>query len=175
METNHKIIAIGSSSGGGYAAPSLVKKIKRNNCSIVLIPHVSDWEIKDSLLKENISLEDSNFIFDIRKEDFEKGKVYLNKYPSIDSSFKYLSKVFGKNLIGVVLSGAGNDGVQGLTHIKLNGGKIFAQSKPTLWNYVFNGYSNHYCKGMPEAAKEANNLDYFGSLNSLSKQINKNL
>ena len=111
---------MGSSCGGDSAVPYLVKRINKSSCSMILIPHIDNWEIEKSLSRKKIPLLKSKFIFDIEKKDFEKGKIYLSEYQRIDSSFEYLSRIFGKNLIGVILSGAGNDGAKGLKQIKLH-------------------------------------------------------
>ncbi len=51
--------------------------------------------------------------------------------PSIDVTMQSAAQVFGLNTTGVVLSGMGNDGTQGLLAIKNNCGHTFAQSEGT--------------------------------------------
>jgi len=48
--------------------------------------------------------------------------------PSIDVSFESASEVYGANLIGILLSGANNDGTQGLMAIQSKLGKTVVQS-----------------------------------------------
>ena len=51
--------------------------------------------------------------------------------PSIDVTFKSAAEIFGENLIGVLLSGANADGVEGLKYIKKNKGKVWIQNPET--------------------------------------------
>ncbi|RZJ28716.1 MAG: chemotaxis protein CheB, partial [Chryseobacterium sp.] len=47
--------------------------------------------------------------------------------PSIDVTFKSAAEIFGANVIGLLLSGANADGVEGLKYIKQNNGKVWIQ------------------------------------------------
>jgi two-component system chemotaxis response regulator CheB len=47
--------------------------------------------------------------------------------PSIDISFQSAAEVYGENLMGIILSGANNDGAFGLLEIKNRGGFTVAQ------------------------------------------------
>lgn len=47
--------------------------------------------------------------------------------PSIDSLFKSVADRYGRNVIGVLLSGRGNDGVKGSHYIKSRGGRLMVQ------------------------------------------------
>ncbi len=51
--------------------------------------------------------------------------------PSIDVCFESASEVYGANLIGILLSGANNDGTEGLITIQNNLGKTVVQSPKT--------------------------------------------
>ncbi len=47
--------------------------------------------------------------------------------PSIDITFYSAAEYYKKNLLGIILSGANNDGANGFLKIKENGGKTIAQ------------------------------------------------
>ncbi|MEA1848556.1 MULTISPECIES: chemotaxis protein CheB [Chryseobacterium] len=51
--------------------------------------------------------------------------------PSIDVTFKSAAEIYGEHLIGVLLSGANADGVEGLSYIKKNRGKVWIQDPET--------------------------------------------
>ena len=51
--------------------------------------------------------------------------------PSIDKMFISASELFGSRSVGVVLTGMGNDGKEGVVHIKNAGGQTIAQSEDT--------------------------------------------
>jgi two-component system, chemotaxis family, protein-glutamate methylesterase/glutaminase len=64
--------------------------------------------------------------------------------PSADPMFASISHVYGRNTLGVVLTGIGADGCQGARAIVDNGGSIIAQDKATSVVY-----------GMPKAVADA--------------------
>jgi two-component system chemotaxis response regulator CheB len=51
--------------------------------------------------------------------------------PSIDATMQSAAQVFGSDVTGVILSGMGMDGTEGLLSIRRNGGTVYAQSKET--------------------------------------------
>jgi len=64
--------------------------------------------------------------------------------PAVDVLFRSVAKVYGADVLGVVLTGMGSDGLAGSRAICTQGGSILAQDKPTstVW-------------GMPGAVTEA--------------------
>ena len=69
--------------------------------------------------------------------------------PSINRLFQSMAEQFGKNAVGVILSGTGSDGAAGLAEIKAAGGVALIQTPATA------GYD-----GMPSAAIDACVADY---------------
>ncbi|RYY87054.1 MAG: chemotaxis protein CheB [Chitinophagaceae bacterium] len=51
--------------------------------------------------------------------------------PSIDVTFETAADVYGKGLVGLLLSGANHDGVAGLARIQAAGGKVWVQDPDT--------------------------------------------
>lgn len=51
--------------------------------------------------------------------------------PSIDVTFRSAAEIYGENVIGVLLSGANADGVEGLGYIKKYKGKVWIQDPKT--------------------------------------------
>jgi two-component system chemotaxis response regulator CheB len=68
--------------------------------------------------------------------------------PSINAMMLSAAKVFGKKMVGVLLTGMGKDGVKGMTAIHKAGGRTIAQNKESSVIY-----------GMPKAAYEAGAVD----------------
>ncbi len=68
--------------------------------------------------------------------------------PSVDELFFSAAEVYGRNIIGIVMTGMGKDGLEGSRRIKSLGGKIIAQDAATSVVY-----------GMPRAVAEANLAD----------------
>jgi two-component system chemotaxis response regulator CheB len=80
--------------------------------------------------------------------------------PSVDVMFKSASEVFGANLLGVVLTGMGNDGARGVEQIKQVGGQVLAESEET--SVVF---------GMPKEAIATGKVDKTLPLSQISAEI----
>jgi two-component system, chemotaxis family, protein-glutamate methylesterase/glutaminase len=68
--------------------------------------------------------------------------------PSVDVLFRSAADVFRNRVLGVVMTGMGEDGKQGATSIKTNGGLIFAEAEESCVVY-----------GMPRAVIEAHLAD----------------
>lgn len=69
--------------------------------------------------------------------------------PDIDEVFASCAAAFGKNTVGVVLSGMGRDGTKGAEEIRRCGGVVIAEDKSTAGIF-----------GMPRSVIEANLADY---------------
>lgn len=80
--------------------------------------------------------------------------------PSIDVFFESAADVYGSALIGVVLTGANNDGSVGLRKIKAAGGAAIVQDPDTA-----------ECASMPDAAIAATSVDYILPLKDIAAAI----
>lgn len=49
--------------------------------------------------------------------------------PAVDPLFRSVAKVYGQNVLAVVLTGMGYDGVSGSQHIREKGGQVFVQDE----------------------------------------------
>ncbi len=84
--------------------------------------------------------------------------------PSVDVTMKSVKKTNGDNIIGIIMTGMGKDGTNGIDHIKSVGGTTFAQDENTsvIW-------------GMPKAAINTGKIDYVlspeGIRNKLISQL----
>src|SRR5205807_2231347 len=65
--------------------------------------------------------------------------------PSVDVLFRSAAEMFGSRILGIVMTGMGEDGKAGSAWIKAQGGLIFAESERTCVVY-----------GMPRSVVEAN-------------------
>ena len=70
--------------------------------------------------------------------------VNLLYMPSVDELFGSCAKVYGPNVLGVVMTGIGSDGTKGATQIHQAGGTILTQSQATCAVY-----------GMPRSCDKA--------------------
>ncbi len=82
--------------------------------------------------------------------------------PSIDVAFESASDVYGKSLVGILLSGANADGTEGLIAIKNAGGTIIVQ-KPETADMPF----------MPNNAIEHTSPDYVFDVEEILEFISR--
>ena len=154
---DYKIIVIGTSAGGLDALKAILPLIPPAfPVPIVIVQHVSS-------LSNGFMIQYLNSISSIRVKEAEEkellspGTVYFappNYHlliednlslslsvekkvnyarPSIDVLFESAVYVYGKYTIGVILTGANNDGAKGLASIKKAGGYAIVQSPETAY------------------------------------------
>lgn len=87
-------------------------------------------------------------------------KVHFAR-PAIDVLFESAADAYGSRLIGVILTGANQDGSQGLRIIKECGGLAVVQDPKSA-----------QAPSMPEAALDATEVDYVLSLNEIGDLLN---
>ncbi len=111
---------------------------------------VKVWEVYDGqeLLPGNIYLASGNRHLGIEQGAFLRLRTYNtppeNHYrPSIDHLYRSLAPL--KNVLGILLTGMGNDGLRGAHEIVKNGGAIMAQD-----------FESSVVWGMPGAVVQAN-------------------
>jgi len=117
----------------------LHRKAHSNNVLQVLLQQFTDSEVveiddKTEIMPNKIYIApaDYHLLFENKKTMSLDGSEKMNySRPSIDVTFKSGSEVFGKNLLGILLSGANADGVEGLLYIKKNNGKVWIQNPDT--------------------------------------------
>lgn len=80
--------------------------------------------------------------------DLEAPRDQQRYVPSVDLMFESAAGLFGPRLLGVVLTGMGNDGARGVKAIKAQGGQVFAEAEET--SVVF---------GMPKEAIGTGGVD----------------
>ncbi len=82
--------------------------------------------------------------------------------PAVDKLFISASKVYGAQIVSVVLTGMGKDGADGTVEIKRKGGITIAEDKSTCTIY-----------GMPKAAYETGMVDIVLPINNVAHEIIK--
>jgi two-component system chemotaxis response regulator CheB len=80
--------------------------------------------------------------------------------PSVDRLFKSAAEVAGEKVLGVVLTGMGDDGARGVVAIKAHGGTVFAEAPETAVIY-----------GMPGAAMRTGEVDKSLPLGALGAHL----
>jgi len=184
--TNTELIVIGGSAGSLQVILEMIKKLDLElNFPIVLVVHRKAYstnilpvllqqfssmeviEIEDKTEIHNnklyIAPSDYHLLFENKKVMSLDSSEKMNySRPSIDVTFKSAAEIYGKNVIGVLLSGANADGVEGLGYIKKNSGKVWIQDPGTAEvNY------------MPQHAVDAIDYDLIITPDNLADHINQ--
>jgi len=152
VNRNFKVVIIGGSAGSLEVLFQVLPALKTDlSLAIILVLHrknatestlvdlfrmksslpVKEAEEKDPVAPGNIYLAPADYHLLFEKDetfslDFSERVNYSR--PSIDSSFESAADVFGKRLVGILLSGGNADGVEGLKAIKINGGYTIVQN-----------------------------------------------
>ncbi|MEI6895876.1 MAG: chemotaxis response regulator protein-glutamate methylesterase [Psychromonas sp.] len=84
----------------------------------------------------------------------------INYKPSVDITFASLSKIFGKKVLAVVLTGMGADGCEGARMLKAKGAEIWAQDEASCVVY-----------GMPQAVTSSGIATESLALDQVAKRI----
>ncbi len=83
-----------------------------------------------------------------------------NCRPSVDYLFRSIARHYGKNSTGVIMTGMGHDGTEGLKLMKQNGAMIIAQDESTSAVY-----------GMPRKPVEIGIVDVIAPLDLIAEEI----
>jgi two-component system chemotaxis response regulator CheB len=171
VKTTDKVIAIGASTGGTVAIEYIVERLPKQLPPIVVVQHMpvnftyqfaqrlnelSELNIKEAeegeLLQSGtmyIAPGGQHLIIERRGASLfttlsDDERVNFQK-PAADVLFDSVAKVAGKNALGILLTGMGKDGAEGLLAMRKSGAHTIAQDEETsiVW-------------GMPRAAVEIN-------------------
>ncbi|MFA4957012.1 MAG: chemotaxis response regulator protein-glutamate methylesterase [Candidatus Methanoperedens sp.] len=89
-----------------------------------------------------------------------KGERVQGVRPSVDVLLESVAKIYGQNSIGVILTGMGSDGSDGIKKLKLAGGKVIAEDESTCVVY-----------GMPRSVIEQKLADYILPIHKIAQII----
>jgi two-component system chemotaxis response regulator CheB len=158
------LIVIGASTGGPRAIELILSKIPKKFPPIIIIQHMPHEMVKQWVkrlqgkypslnvrLPKNKELVRPNHIYiapggkhcaiqESKRFRLYKGEKVNFLMPAVDVTFASASKVYKENIIGVILTGMGKDGLEGSKKIKAGNGSIIAEHESTCVIY-----------GMPKA------------------------
>ena len=154
-ETSHKVIAIGASTGGTEALKVVLSKLPANSPGIMVVQHmpanftaafaerlnslsqmtVREARDNDSVVPGLALVAPGNFHMILRRSgaryyvEIKTGPMVHHQRPAVDILFKSTAKYAGANAIGVILTGMGADGAEGLLDMKRAGAGTIAQDE----------------------------------------------
>jgi two-component system chemotaxis response regulator CheB len=89
-----------------------------------------------------------------------KSKKVQGVRPSVDVLLNSVAPIYGANSIGVILTGMGSDGTDGIRRLKSAGGRVIAEDESTCVVY-----------GMPRSIVEQHLADYVLPINKIAESI----
>lgn len=185
-KTTHKVVVIGASTGGTEALARVLSVLPPNSPGIAIVQHmpehftrsfanrlneicnieVKEAENGDSIHPGRALIAPGNYHMLFRRSgakyyvEVKSGPLVSRHRPSVDVLFKSAAQYGGKNVIGVIMTGMGRDGAEGMKMLHDNGAKTIAQDEASC--VVF---------GMPKEAIALNAVDYVLPLNKIPEKI----
>lgn len=181
-----KVIAIGASTGGTEAIFEVVKRLGRDTPGIVMVQHMppgftqmyakrlneqckmsaKEAQTGDRVLPGQILLAPGdkqmrlvkvNGVYQVECKGTQKVSGHC---PSVDYMFDSVAKCAGKKALGVILTGMGSDGAQGLLAMRKAGAETIGQNEETCVVY-----------GMPKVAYDIGAVKYQVALPDIANKI----
>ncbi|WFA07936.1 chemotaxis response regulator protein-glutamate methylesterase [Tissierella sp. Yu-01] len=180
-----KAVVIGASTGGPKALVYLISRLPNKiKVPIFIVQHmpksfttslanrmnneskIKVVEAEDGMLVENntVYLAPGDFHMTIEKDRISlntRDKIHGVR-PAVDYLFNTAAKIYKENLLGIILTGMGKDGSEGMRTIKEFCGYNIAQSEETCVVY-----------GMPGSAVSKGVVDEILDLENISNKLNK--
>jgi two-component system chemotaxis response regulator CheB len=155
--TSEKIIAIGASTGGTSALKTVLMQMPPNAPGIVVVQHmppkftasfaerldrlcsmqVKEAEDGDRVVNGRVLIAPGNYHMLLRRSgaryyvQVKQGPMVHHQRPSVDVLFKSAAEYAGENCLGIILTGMGVDGAEGLLMMKKAGARTIAQDEET--------------------------------------------
>ncbi len=187
LDFNNIVIAIGASTGGTEAILDILKEFPKDMPPIVVTQHMP--EVFTNLYAQRANSKCKLTVKEAQHGDFlSRGSVYIapggdfhmkvlktgenyqisltkgdkvsGHRPSVDVLFSSVARSAKNNSIGIILTGMGQDGANGLLEIKNNGGYTIGQNKESCVVY-----------GMPMVAKEKGAVIIESDLNNIKTLV----
>ena len=173
-KTTNKLIAIGASTGGTEALKEVLTQFPPNSPGIMIVQHmpakfttsfaerldslcqvrVKEAEDGDAVVPGTALLAPGNFHMVMRRSgaryyvNVKTGPMVCYQRPAVDVLFNSVAAYGGANAIGVILTGMGKDGAQGLLKMKQAGARTIGQDEASCVVY-----------GMPKEAFDVGAVD----------------
>ncbi|MBO8167951.1 MAG: chemotaxis response regulator protein-glutamate methylesterase [Thermoanaerobacteraceae bacterium] len=184
------VVVIGTSTGGPSALQKVLPKLPGNlPVPVIVIQHmpkgftaplaqrlntscsltVKEAEAGEEVVRGKVLIAPAGKQLLLERKGSEVRTVLREKVnyktlfkPSVDVTMMSAAEVFGRGTLGVILTGMGHDGTEGLRLIKEKQGLTIAQDKNSCVVY-----------GMPRSAVEAGVVDRVVPLNKIAAEISR--
>lgn len=186
IETTEKIVVIGASTGGTEALRVLLEQLPADAPGIVIVQHmpekftksfaerldgickvhVAEAQNNDSVIRGTVLIAPGNKHTLVKRSgaryyvEVKDGPLVSRHRPSVDVLFRSTARYAGKNAVGVILTGMGDDGAHGMREMREAGAYTIAQDEKSC--VVF---------GMPNEAIKLNGVEKILPLTEIANEI----
>jgi two-component system chemotaxis response regulator CheB len=174
IRTTEKVVVVGASTGGTEALSDFLQAMPPDSPGIVIVQHmpenftrafsarldsicrisVKEAENNDTVIRGRALIAPGNHHLLLKRSgaryyvEIKDGPLVSRHRPSVDVLFRSAARYAGKNIVGVIMTGMGDDGAKGMLEMKEAGAYNIAQDEDSC--VVF---------GMPKKAIELNCVD----------------
>lgn len=186
--TTDIVVSVGASTGGTDALQVFLKALPPDTPGIVIVQHmpehftrsfanrlnelckisVKEAENNDSVIRGRALIAPGNHHMLLKRSgaryyvEIKDGPLVNRHRPSVDVLFRSTARYAGKNAIGIIMTGMGDDGARGLLEMKEEGALTIAQDEKSC--VVF---------GMPHEAIKLNAADKILPLDKIANEVYK--
>lgn len=186
LSTTHKVLAIGASTGGTRAVADVLEQLPPDTPGTVIVQHMpggftrtfaerlhrtSAMEVREAqdgdIIVPGLALVAPGGLHLLVQRSgaryvarVKHGPPVHHQRPAVDVLFGSVARSAGANAVGVILTGMGADGADGLLEMRNSGARTIAQDEAS--SVVF---------GMPKAAIEVGAAEKVASLSTIPSRI----
>jgi two-component system chemotaxis response regulator CheB len=186
IQTTEKVVVIGASTGGTEALRVLLEGLPADCPGIVIVQHmpegftkafarrldglcriaVREAEDNDTVIRGRALIAPGNCHLLLKRSgaryfvELKEGPLVCRHRPSVDVLFRSAARYAGRNAVGVIMTGMGDDGARGMQEMKEMGGTTIAQDEAT--SVVF---------GMPHEAIKRGCVDLVRPLGAIGREL----
>ena len=154
VETTEKVVVVGASTGGTEALKTLLESLPADSPGIVIVQHmpelftrafanrldglcaitVKEAETNDSVIRGRALIAPGNHHLLLKRSgaryyvEVSDGPLVSRHRPSVDVLFRSAARYGGRNVVGVIMTGMGDDGSQGMLEMKQAGAVNLART-----------------------------------------------
>ena len=186
IRTTEKVVVVGASTGGTEALRVFLEALPADSPGIVIVQHmpekfttafarrldslckvsVKEASDNDSILRGHALIAPGNRHMLLKRSgaqyyvEVKDGPLVNRHRPSVDVLFRSAARYAGKNAVGVIMTGMGDDGARGMLEMKEAGAYNIAQDERTSVVY-----------GMPKEAIKEGGVDNVLPLEKIAQEI----
>jgi two-component system chemotaxis response regulator CheB len=186
IQTTEKVVVVGASTGGTEALRVFLESLPADSPGIVIVQHmpegftrtfsqrldslcritVKEAADNDTVVRGKALIAPGNFHLLLKRSgaryyvEIKDGPLVSRHRPSVDVLFRSAARYAGKNAVGVIMTGMGDDGARGMLEMKEAGARNIAQDEAT--SVVF---------GMPNEAIKLGGVELIRPLEEIAFDV----